>query len=205
MIATPESSFPLTPRTTAVFLSTDNEFSFDPLRLHVGSVGGVFGDADGDGDVDSIGRSLVESRRFDTVADGVIQQFEPGVAGTGGVVPVLGATGPLRPDSTTASIRLRRAVGGAPVFIFHSPNFLVQPDTPFPGTTLFLAPPFTIDVTAVSGAAGQAGAGEFDAPLQPSFLTNAAGQTLYFQAAVLDLASPSLFSVTNGLRLTLGL
>ncbi len=160
-------------------------------------------DYDGDGDVDLGGSILVRSRRFDGEGDGIIEQYGAGTPGTGGAVPVLGAAGPLRPGSTTAALRLRRARGGTLAAFLYGVNQGATPNVPVVGATLYVDPPFKTFVLATTGAPGAVGAGSLDLPLSP-VLTKVAGFTLFMQVLTYDVAAPGNLATTNGLRLSFG-
>ncbi len=178
--------------------------AFEPTRIFAAEPMGVAGDVDGDGDVDLSGSVVVRSRRFDGEGAGVIRQYGQGTPGTGGAVPVLGAAGPLRPGSTTAELRLRRARGGAKVVLLYGLNEGATPNSPVLGATLYVDPPiFSLNLVA-SGALGAVAAGELDLPLGP-VLAQVAGFTIYMQAATIDPAAPGSLATTNGLRLTFGI
>ena len=176
---------------------------YEPVRWYVGSgIGGV-GDADGDGDLDLLGRSVVRSRLFDGPSDGIIRQYGAGTPGAGGSVPVLGASGPLRPGSTTASLRLRRATGGVPLLLLYGLTEDTVPNSPFQGTTLYVQPPFFTLLLFAGGAPGAPGKGTLTLNLGPA-LPAAAGLTIFHQAAIFEPGTPKTKLVSNGLQLTYG-
>ncbi len=79
------------------------------------------GDADGDGDLDLLGRDLLRGRRVPAPEGGLTRQFGAGSPGTGGVVPVLGAQGPVtsaNPDAGELALALPQipALFGVEVF-----------------------------------------------------------------------------------------
>ena len=176
---------------------------YEPVRWYVGSgIGGV-GDGDGDGDLDLLGRSIVRSRLFDGPSDGIIRQYGAGTPGAGGAVPVLGAAGPLRPGSTTASLRLRRAAGGVPLLLLYGLTEAALPNSPFQGTTLYVQPPFFSLLLFAGGAPGVPGKGTLSLNLGP-VLPAAAGLTIFHQAAIFEPGTPKTKLVSNGLQLTYG-
>jgi len=176
---------------------------FEPVRWYVGSAMGGVGDADGDGDLDLLGRSIVRSRRFDGPTDGIIRQYGAGTPGAGGAVPVLGAAGPLRPGSTTASLRLRRATGGVPLLLLYGLTEAAIPNSPFQGTTLYVQPPFFNLLLFTGGAPGAPGKGTLTLNLGTA-LPAAAGLTIFHQAAIFEPGTPKTKLVSNGLQLTYG-
>ena len=176
---------------------------YEPVRWYVGTAMGGVGDGDGDGDLDLLGRSVVRSRLFDGPTDGVIRQYGAGTPGAGGAVPVLGASGPLRPGSTTASLRLRRATGGVPLLLLYGLTEAAIPGSPFPGTTLYVQPPFFNLLLFAGGAPGAPGKGTLTLNLGPA-LPAAAGLTIFHQAAIFEPGVPKTKLVSNGLQLTYG-
>jgi hypothetical protein len=177
---------------------------YEPVRWYVGSGMGGAGDADGDGDLDLLGRSVVRSRLFDGPADGIIRQYGTGSPGAGGSVPVLGASGPLRPGSTTASLRLRRATGGVPLLLLYGLTEGAIPNSPFQDTTLYVQPPFFTLLLFAGGPLGAPGQGTLSLNLGTA-LPAAAGLTIFHQAAIFEPGTPKTKLVSNGLQLTYGL
>ncbi|MGH7150509.1 MAG: FG-GAP repeat domain-containing protein, partial [Planctomycetota bacterium] len=79
---------------------------YEPRREYMSRLVRDFPDLDGDGDTDVSGSALAFGWNFEGLAAGRIRQYGLGTVGTGGAGPVLGGTGPVRPGSTTASVRL---------------------------------------------------------------------------------------------------
>ncbi len=202
LLAGPKSTNASFPGKVALFRGLRGP-GYEPARWYVGSAMGGVGDADGDGDIDLLGRSIVRSRLFEGPADGIIRQYGAGTPGAGGAVPVLGAAGPLRPGSSTAAVRLRRAAGGVPVFLLYGFAEAAIPNSPFAGTTLFVQPPFFMVLLYASGAPGAPGQGTVDLPLGP-LLPAAAGLTVFHEAAIFQPGPPKKKLVSNGLQLTYG-
>ncbi len=177
--------------------------TFEPSRAFLAGSARGFADADQDGDVDLMGGVIVKNRLFDGAADGTARQYGKGTAGTGGGVPVLGARGPLRPGTTTAQIRVRRARGGSSAIFFVS---LAQAALPIGyGTTLLVSAPIPIIATfPLTGASGVAGAGELDFDVS-AFVPAAAGFSFFHQVFVVDPAHPLGAAASNGLELHYGL
>jgi FG-GAP-like repeat len=166
------------------------DWMVDPIQAFV--------DVDQDGDLDGFGTQLARSRRFTPGPDdGMIRQFGQGGAGAGGAVPVLGASGPLRPGSSTASLRIERALGGTTAYLLVGLN---QANIPgFGGTSLYVAPPFVILSFHLSGAPGVPGDGGIELPI-----VMFPGLKVYAQAAAIDASTIFGFVATGGLELTFG-
>jgi hypothetical protein len=160
------------------------------------------GDLDEDGDPDGIGAQLVVNRRRQGDADGRIRQYGSGGVGLGGAVPVLGASGPLKPGSTTASLRVKRARGGSFGFLIVG---LLETDAPgFAGTSLYVLPPLTLVPFGLSGTPDAPGEGEFEFSLN-SVLTTVAGLNVFHQYVLVDSAASSgSLIATGGLELQYG-
>lgn len=161
-------------------------------------------DVDADGDLDGVGEAVIRNWEFDGPGTGAIRQYGTGVAGSGGAVPVLGASGPLRPGESSAFVRFRRGLGGAPAILAVGLSEAALIDVIVPGLTVWVDPiAFTVP-TVLGGAAGLPGAGTFDLPLG-GVLVPAAGLTFYAQVVVFDAAGVSGLSSSNGLELQFGL
>ncbi len=166
--------------------------------------GGSFGDFDADGDVDVFGIWAVENLRFDGEADGVLEQYRigAGVPGSGGLRPVLGASGPVRVGSTSVALHARRALGGTSGWLLTGAGRGFQPSVAFPGVTSFVDPLLSTSVISFGGAPGAAGRGTTDlALLLPPSLV---GQSLTFQVYAVDPGSAVGIATSNGLELTIG-
>lgn len=131
-------------------------------------------------------------------------EFGTGTGGSGGATPVLGAAGPLRIGSTTASLRARLALGAAPLALFYGLAEAALPNTPFPGATFYVGSPLSLTIVGTTGLPGVPGEGELDISLVKS-LPMAAGLTIYMQGVVIDPGVSSGYAMTNGLAMTIGL
>lgn len=159
------------------------------------------GDFDGDGDIDGAGVTLLRNRQVGTAEAGVIQQYGEGVAGSGGVAPLLGVSGPVSLGSQP-EMRLSRAVGGAATFFAIGLTQTDQADLPFPGLTQYVDGLIDLFYWPAGGPFGAAGEGSWAIPydVNPDW----AGLTFTHQAFCVDLASPSFLTATNGLAITYG-
>ncbi len=177
------------------------------LRVYPGTPAGTFVAfvevpiVDGDGERDAAGSHVADCWRHNGDVAGIIRQYGSGNQGTGGAVPVLGASGPLRVGSTSAALRGRRGRGGAPALLLaglQESAIVIQP-----GVTLHTFPLAAVLPLALGGTAGVGGAGGFDLPvaIAPAF----AGITFYLQLAVADPAAPGGHALSNGLKLHFGL
>ena len=83
---------------------------FEAPRLFAAPSFARLADLDDDGDLDVTGQSFLFNRRFVNPAAGSSRQYGVGSPGTGGIVPILGRSGPLRPG-LFAGIRIRRGLG----------------------------------------------------------------------------------------------
>jgi hypothetical protein len=158
----------------------------------------AFRDIDGDGDLDAVGAVIARNRLYEGPAAGLRRQFGTGFAGTGGLIPTLGAVGPFRVGST-ATVRMRGGRGGATslLLIGVAPLDLA---TPF-GVTQYASADVVVPFL-LGGTAGAAGRGGFDASFTlPPGLEGAA---FYSQVAVIDPGAASGFAATAGLQLVIG-
>jgi hypothetical protein len=172
-----------------------------PVR-YLGDHTRLSGDFDSDGDRDYFGYRLVRSRRFDGPGAGRIRQEGRGHAAAEPVAPLLGAQGPLRPGSPSATLRVTRARGGAAGVLLFSNRALV----PGPIGRARLADSTVPALSFVlSGTSGVSGDGTFETSLGPATLA-LQGQRVWMQVLVNDTMLPRRFtSITNALELTFGL
>jgi hypothetical protein len=159
-------------------------------------------DIDGDGDLDMVGKTVMLGQTVMPADSGVIQQFGTGLAGTGGVVPVLGAKGPPTSTGAAGELRLVQAVGGGATWLAFGLNEIALAGAPLPGMTLYVGGPAILGGFPVGGPSGVKGAGSFALPLPK--IPALAGITVVSQMFVVDPASPFGWTSTNGLRITFG-
>jgi hypothetical protein len=121
----------------------------------------------------------------------------PGTAGTLGIVPILGETGPFRAGEN-CELRLTGGLGGASGLLGIGTT---AENTTILGITLLVTPQLMIPIQ-LGGVSGAAGAGGFTLPfvMPPSLV----GATLFHQAGLVDPAAPAGYSATNGLRIDVG-
>ncbi|HEU4418156.1 MAG TPA: VCBS repeat-containing protein, partial [Planctomycetota bacterium] len=142
-------------------------------------------DADGDGDVDLVGRAVLRNFHFDGAAAGEREQFGDALAGTGGGKPVLGATGPFRAGGVLTT-RLTGGCGQSVALFTVSFLRAPQPIVLVPGFLFYLDSPLILGAIVLDGgnqAAGE-GSASFSLPIMPF----AAGWDFYQQAIVADPA-----------------
>lgn len=175
--------------------------SFEAKRSYVADPIRCFADLDADGDLDPAGRYVADTWRFDGAGAGTIRQYGAGKPGTGGVVPLIGASGPLH-AGVTAALHVRRARGGALAFLCVGLAETALAGTPNPALTLYTFPWIQIVPLSLGGAAGVAGAGALDLPfpVAPTF----AGVKVFDQLLVVDPAATGGITFTNGLELHFG-
>ena len=127
-----------------IFEKLDGQPGFAPAFLQPAQPTGHL-DIDGDGDQDLLtivpapapnygDEAVIRNRTFTAPADGVVRQYGSGSAGTGGVVPVLGASGPFRLGEQV-SLRFKGLPAsslGAVTVSFAASDL---PNTPWLGTT----------------------------------------------------------------------
>ncbi len=133
---------------------------------------------------------------------GSIRQYGAGSLGSGDTSPLLGATGPLVPGSPDATARIVRGVGGAPAWIAIGNSELDLANAPLPGLTLYVDGLTDLLPVVLGGAPGVPGQGSLvlPVPIGPEL----AGLQIYAEAFLVDAASPSLVTHSNGLELTFG-
>lgn len=161
----------------------------------------AFADADGDGDLDVMTKRRILNNRFHGSAAGKRAQSSDGVAGFGGVAPILGASGPFRVGET---VRLRARglkPGSHGLLVLSTAQSLTA-------TPAFGHAPITRQTRAIpvhaSGAAGDpAGSGAFTFEFSvPGFM---AGWTRHYRVVMNDASAPGGHSRSNDLELSFGL
>jgi hypothetical protein len=186
-----------------VFRRNGSGLTYDAGRSWLADDPQDFVDVDGDGDVDALGKMLVRNVVFAGADAGSIHQYGAGATGLGGAAPILGATGPLRPGSSSASVRVRRGRGGSIGLLFAG---AAEADVPgFANTSLYVQAPYTLVAFVLSGPVDSPGAGQANLPIASSALTLVAGQTAYLQYVILDsAAAEGSLVATGGLELVFG-
>ncbi|MEM7310776.1 MAG: FG-GAP-like repeat-containing protein [Planctomycetota bacterium] len=163
-------------------------------------------DVDGDGDTDLMGEYIAKSAAFHpSYGDGARVQAHAPTSGAGGMVPILGATGPFRAGESV-QLRLSGAVGGALSVLVFSPHQASLLDFPVVGANLYVdpfQPGFAQVQVPLAGAPGAPGAGTFGVG---GFVVPAeiAGLTFYHQVFVIDFSAPGAVVSSNLLALTYG-
>ena len=172
------------PNSTYIFRRRfDNKGYHDPVMQVMQP--SAYGDVDGDGDTDVISNRLFRNLAVDGPQGGVRKQSGAGVAGTAGITPVLGATGPFH-----AGGRMTRHVTGGLGGAIASFRLTVD------------ATSVTYGAFVLGGTPGAAGEGRLDlaTPLVPSLL----GKTFELEALVIDPQAQGGISQSNVLSLTIG-
>ena len=161
-------------------------------------------DVDGDGDADAIGTYFWKNTRVHVPESGPRFQFGHAGAGSGGMEPNLGISGPFHIGST-ATYHFRGAVGGAPAFLVFGDATTTLAGFPHASSTLFVDPAgslFYVLPLASGGTPGVPGVGGFD--LSWSIGAGWNGVRKYAQVFALDLGAPGFLSHSTGLRYDLG-
>ncbi|MCC7399366.1 MAG: hypothetical protein IT455_20035 [Planctomycetes bacterium] len=168
-------------------------------RLHVYSQGGV-----GAGAVVPISASLnsvqlVEIPAHAAPCDGAFTSYGTGLAGTGGSVPQLGATGCPDVGQGFELLLSKGLGGGLAVFAFG----LTSASVPLFGGTVLLGQIDLLVPVVLNGAVGVGGSGVAELPLAFS-APSAIGASLFVQGAVFDAGAAQGLALTAGLQITLG-
>jgi hypothetical protein len=160
------------------------------------------GDLDGDGRPELVGTaaSYASGRgRVYVIADRPLETIGAGLAGAGGLVPVLDFGGCPR-LGTSITLELANAVGGAPGTLLVGAarrDRLVRGGVLFPDA-LVLHQSFV-----AGGAPGVPGAGALSLPFVLPADMAFAGLSFHAQAVLADATAPRGFAFTPGLRVTL--
>ncbi len=155
-------------------------------------------DLDGDGDLDGLGPKIVLSRGRDGATAGLRRQWGTGSSGTGGVVPNLGARGPIRVGSP---LPLLTAGAAGQAFGFVALGVQTRALPMLSGISYI--DPLHFVFVASDGAAGIAGDGRTTLTLPP-LPASIGGLTFHLQAMFVDPAQPTGVTLTNALTLTIG-
>ncbi len=138
-------------------------------------------------------------------AHGNYYEFGDPLPGTGGVPPRIDGIGEPRIDQQSA-IEVHDVLGGAPVFLaFSSAGFFAP--TPFLGGDLHLdlSAPGDVFPAVASGVPGVAGDGETALDVLIPDNPALAGAVFWWQAATADAGAPAGISLTDCLRMYVGL
>jgi large repetitive protein len=177
---------------------------YEPRREYMSRLVRDFPDLDGDGDTDVSGAALAYGWNFEGPSAGRIRQYGLGTAGAGGARPVLGGTGPVRPGSATASVRLRRGLGGTAALLVVGTAETALPNTPFPGITAYVGGTLAFVPFVAQGAPGVAGDGRIDIPIPVPLLATLANTSVFLEIFLIDPAAASFLTATNGLEVQVG-
>lgn len=159
-----------------------------------------FEDIDEDGDLDIVGALTTESRKFHGASAGGAKQYGAGTPGAGGAVPLLGASGPFRSGSTTATLNLVRTKGPAPTFIVVAGAQGFVPNSPLVGLTTLVDPAAFLALVQIPAVGSGVGDGEWH--LNINVDPGLVGNTFYHQVFVVDTWVSELVVQSNGLRIS---
>jgi hypothetical protein len=156
-------------------------------------------DLDGDGDPDLVGDYGMKNRTFEGASAGARLQYGSATAGSGGLLPTLGAVGPF-----CAGGRLEFRLTGASATSAWLALSFAAADRLEQGVRVWIdtspAAGFHAQLLALSGT----GTGSAQASLELPIALDWIGQDLHAQAFAADPGGPLGWSATQGLRLTLG-
>jgi hypothetical protein len=149
-----------------------------------------------------VGDGVNRNPHFRGAAGGSRRQYGAGNVGTGGVAPVLGATGPFRTGSAI-TLRARRFIGAAPALIAVGNQPADLPAFFLPSVTSYAWPlAAVLEFPATGGTPGVAADGVLDLPI--TIPASFANQAFYLQAAFADPGAPHGITATNGLEIQVG-
>jgi hypothetical protein len=181
---------------TAIHRGTATPWVFQPKTVQILNFAALT-DADGDGDRDALASKLTRNRLFRQPDSGLRRQYGNGLAGSGGMAPVLGAVGPFR-VGVSGDTRIRGGLGGAHAF-FGIGSY--ETSTPILGGTLYTEPIVIFEFDLL-GDPGVPGAGWVNLPwtLGPGLV----GTPFYQQVGLIDPGAPQGASLTNALHSVIG-
>ncbi len=178
---------------------SDNSGYLPPIEMACDA--SVLRDVDGDGDLDLLRLMQTLNRTYSPQdGGGSRRQYGAAAAGSAGMRPTLGASGPFRVGEN-AELRLRGAAGpgaGLVVVGLAESNLVDKPNV---GLSI-LTFPFAVVVPVPVRGTGEAGSGQFTLPYVVP--VSAAGFHFFHQAFVADPGAPSGATSTNGLDLFYG-
>ncbi|MHC5063867.1 MAG: FG-GAP repeat domain-containing protein, partial [Planctomycetota bacterium] len=155
-------------------------------------------DLDGDGDLDVVGDLKVSNLTENGSSAGSRQQYGLPSAGSDGLAPTLGATGPFRPGETL-ELHFSGGLGGAPGVYWIGGGSSHQS---LAGLNINIWPLRTSRPVILDGEPAEAGGG--NAVRSHALPVDLAGTDLFVQAFFLDPMGPLGISASNGLQLSIG-
>src|SRR5262245_45911997 len=172
----------------------------------------AYGDFDGDGDVEVFGKQVTQdgefvstarhfrNLRFDGAGDGSLVQYglASATSGAGGLHPVLGSGGPVRPGQL-ARLSVGRGRGQASGMLLMGTG---RVDVLDGGIRRLVQAPRVVRSFVLGGTAGAPGEGAVVLPL--AVRSALIGLTFTFQAVIVDPDASSGLSATNGLEIHFG-
>lgn len=175
---------------------------YGPAHLFQAATAHAFEDLDEDGDLDFVGSNSFENRRFSGPSAGGLLQYGLGTPGTGGAVPLLGASGPFRPGSKTATLNLVQAKGPEPTYLAVSTASTALPNVPLPGLTSLVDPAGLLALVAIPATGLGTGNGQWHLSINVD--PGLAGSTFFHQVFAIDVGIPGLVAQSNGLEIRYG-
>ncbi len=198
--------------TSSIFIQTPGALAFTSSVqvFHAAQVA----DSDGDGDPDLLSATaradgqdavpdflsdhFVPNRRFEMPWSGKSRQYGSGTPGSGGMAPVLGALGVLRPGGTWV-YRVMGGIGGSTGYLAVG----LEPLEEARRGGILLVNPLQRHPITLNGTTGEPGTGSWEW-LQGPLPHGRAGRSYYLQAFVRDPEAPQGLSFSNGLKVTFG-
>ncbi|TAJ24160.1 MAG: hypothetical protein EPO68_01955 [Planctomycetota bacterium] len=178
-------------------------FAYEAPRAYLTRHVRAFVDVDSDGDVDAVGNRSVRGHREHGPGSGAIRQYGAGTPGSLGIVPVLGASGPLQTGYANGELRVVSALGGASGLLVVGLQSSALPNIPFSGGTLYTSPILFSWPIQLGGPPGLPALGSYVLPIA-QFAGIAGGLTFYHQVGIFDAGVAPGIALTNGLAVTYG-
>lgn len=171
-------------------------------KIFIGHRPAAFADMDGDGDIDILGTTLLDSLTFDGPSAGLIRQFGEGTPGTGGAVPLIGSHGPARAGSSSYELRLVHGLGGGAALLALGSQVIDLANAPVFGAHFYVGNLIFTLPLVLPGPVGVAGQGGFvlPAPIAPTLV----GVRVVHQSLHADAHAKWGVSTSNGLEVVFG-